>query len=91
MRCLVIIIIIIFSYLNWVAISQRPPVSHKLTYTHNQITSNSKLVWWLYAVGHLLIHSQVGGGGGGGGGGGLGAGKKTPNDTQVGWCPILTA
>jgi hypothetical protein len=39
-----LIIIIIFSYLNWVAISQRlllkHPVSHTLAHTHNHIKSN---------------------------------------------------
>ena len=51
-----IIIIIIISYFNWVAISLRlllrPPVSHTLTHTHNQIKSNSNCL--VAAVGHLL-------------------------------------
>ena len=41
----ILIIIIIISYFDWVAISLRlllrPPVSHTLTHTHNQIKSNS--------------------------------------------------
>ena len=53
---MIIIIIIIISYFNWVAISQRlllrPPVSHTLTHTHNQIKSNSNYL--VAAVGHLL-------------------------------------
>ena len=53
---IIIIIIIIISYFDWVAISLRlllrPPVSHTLTHTHNQIKSNSKCL--VAAVGHLL-------------------------------------
>ena len=47
---IIIIIIIIVSYFNWVAISLRlllrPPVSHTLAHTHNQIKS-IQIVWWL--------------------------------------------
>ena len=54
--CLILIIIIIISYFNWVAISLRlllrPPVSHTLAHTHNQIKSNSNCL--VAAVGHLL-------------------------------------
>ena len=51
-----VIIIIIISYFDWVAISLRlllrPPVSHTLAHTHNQIKSNSNCL--VAAVGHLL-------------------------------------
>ena len=58
-----VIIIIIISYFNWVAISLRlllkPPVSHTLAHTHNQIKEISLVA----AVGHLKLLScfQVGG------------------------------
>ena len=59
-------LLFIISYFNWVAISLRlllrPPVSHALTHTHNQIKSNANCL--VAAVGHLLSCSQVGGGGG---------------------------
>ena len=55
---ILIIIIIIISYFNWVAISLRlllrPPVSHTLAHTHNQIKSNSNSYSLVAAVGHLL-------------------------------------
>ena len=58
-----LIIIIIIFYFNWVAISQRlqlrPPVSHTLAHTQNQIKSNSNCL--MAVVGHLLSCSQVGG------------------------------
>ena len=51
-----IIIIIIISYFDWVDISLRlllrPPVSHTLAHTHNQIKLNSNSL--MAAVGHLL-------------------------------------
>ena len=59
----IIIIIIIISYFNWVAISLRlllrPPVSPTLAHTHNQIKSYSNCL--VAAVGNLLSCFQVGG------------------------------
>ena len=72
----------IISYFDWVAISLRlllrPPVSHTLAHTHNQIISNSNCL--VAAVGHLL--RLVAGGC---------REKKTPNGTQVEWCLLYNA
>ena len=80
----IIIIIIIISYFNWVAISLRlllrPPVSHTLAHTHNQIKSNSNCL--VAAVGHLLSCPRLVAGG---------CRKKTPNGTQVEWCLLSNA
>ena len=82
---LIIIIIIIISYFNWVAISLRlllrPPVSHTLAHTHNQIKSNSNCL--VAAVGHLLSCPKLVARGV--------QGKKTPNGTQVEWCLLSNA
>ena len=71
------IIIIIISYFDWVAISLRlllrPPVSHTLAHTHNQLQSNSNCL--VAAVGHLLSCPRLVAGGC--------REKKTPNGTQV--------
>ena len=80
------IIIIIISYFNWVAISLRlllrPPVSHTLAHTHNQIKSNSNCL--VAAVGHLLSFSQVGGRG-------VQGKKLQMSHVQVEWCLLLNA
>ena len=81
---IIIIIIIIISYFDWVAISLRlllrPPVSHTLTHTHNQIKSNSNCL--VAAVGHLLNCPRLVAGG---------CREKTPNGTQVEWCLLSNA
>ena len=78
-------IIIIISYFDWVAISLRlllrPPVSHTLAHTHNQIKSNLKLFGGCSRSSSQL--SQVGGRGV--------QGKKTPSGTQVEWCLLSNA
>ena len=76
---IIIIIIKIISYCNWVAINLRlllrPPVSQTLPHTHNQIKSNANC---LVAVIISAVPRLVAGGYRGGGGGG-----ETAYSTQV--------